>query len=657
MEQSAFFSDTPGMLPIWTWECDLYGVYTNCSPEIILCLGIVPEKALKQSIFSFQVDTKTSTQLKDIIQKKASPTEIDALFLSSQDEWINGKINIFEQNDENGTVIGWHGFNQIFLPNFSVPAESTGELDTSFSPPPSSFHGSNVSGIAIDRGSLAPSSTFWTPLAHESMTDQKTRIQDGFPAVMTVPFKFGSYGAGIIEIVNDTKEHNWNEEDSELVEEVSIQLGSTLEKLLLQAILSREIQERTRAEEEILRRNQDLARLHQISQQLGKQTKPEEVFDFLYNTLGEMIDNRDLIIAIYNKNMEPTFPVVSQDGRLVTVHNDAYASSILHYVSMEKSPLLITGDRPEEYEAHHIVLPERLPSALIAVPLMAGDRPIGAIILQNFESDKTYNFVHMELLSTIATQTTAILENVNLFQEIRNALKAIETRERYQAKIARSVATLSQSGSSSINAVFELIGQATECSRIAYIQLFEAGDENRWKTIKTWRSPNYTPSSRDIVDYQLSIDSLQSEENYPEKGWITGPLLSRAGGGPEIAPETVGTFLLLTVPGKNLWRSYISIEQFGNQRTWQIEEIDILKVAADALSNTIIREGLMEQLQVSLNESESLYNASHHLALAANAKEMLAALSANLAPPQITKSILVLFRRDEGDRIMETRLS
>ena len=641
------------MLPIWTWECDHNGIYTTCSPEIILCLGISPEKTLQQPIYSFRVDKNTATLLKEGIRNGKVPTEIDSLFQNSQDEWVKVKINFFEQKDVNGDLTGWHGFNQIVLPE-TLEAKAT--VETTATPLPEVLRqpfGSTDIGIAIAYEQTKPATNFWTGLAHQANISHQTQTQNGRPAVIAVPFNFGDNGAGVIEIVDDHHERTWNEEDTLMVEEVSLQLASMLEKILLKAVLSQEIQERTRAEKEILRRNQDLARLHQISQQLGKQTKPEEVYDFLYKTLGEMIDNRNLIIAIYDKNQEPAFPVVSHNGQFVTIRDEPYAASILKYVTEEKSPLLITGNHPEEFVSHRLVLPEKRPLSLVAVPLMAGDRPIGAIILQDYESEKTYNFIHMELLSTIAMQTTAILDNVNLFQEIHLALKAIETRERYQAKIARAVATLSQSGSASLGSVFELIGQATQCTRITYIQLFEAGDENRWKIIKTWNSPDYKPSPNDSADYQISIDSLKSEDNYPEKGWITGPLLTQAGIKPDKTHQTIGSFLLLTVPGKNLWRSYISIEQLGSQRTWQIEEIDILKVAADALSNTIIREGLMEQLQVSLNESESLYNASHHLALAANAKEMLAALSANLAPPQITKSILVLFLRNENDRIIQ----
>lgn len=652
MAQPVLFSDTPGMLPIWTWECNLEALYTVCSPEIILCLGITPEKSLGESIYSFHIHPDTSVLLKDALSKGKVPAELPATFISSKDEPIKGKINIFELKNEDGKLVGWHGFNQIFLPDnaeFSIPFESPANI--SVEKLPQSINTSRT-GIALDHGHFKTPSTFWTETAQHSFNTHLPQIENGKPAVIAVPFRFGSYGTGLLEIVDDTHTRTWSKGEKQLVEGVITQLTSTLEKLLLQAILEKENRERTRAEEEILRRNQDLAKLAQIGQQLGKLSSSEEVFHFLYTTMGEMIDNQNMTIALYNKDKEVIFPFVSSNGNIVSIQKDPFVTSILRYVTTEKEPLLVTGTSIEEFEKYHITPPERIPAALIAVPMLAGERPVGTIILQDFQNYNAYNFIHLELLSTIAGQATAAIENANLFQEIRDALKAIEVRELYQANIGRAVATLSQNGTQSLNTFLELIGKATQCSRVSYIQYFEAGDENRWKTIKTWNAPDYIPSLSITADYQTSIDSLPHEENYPEKGWISGTLLGKPGLQIKTTtPPEIGSFLLLTVPGKSLWRSYVSIEQMGCQRVWKNEEINILKVAADALSNTIIREGLMEQLQASLNETESLYNASHHLALANNVKEMLASLSVNLAAPQINKSILVLFEHDENERI------
>ena len=56
----------------------------------------------------------------------------------------------------------------------------------------------------------------------------------------------------------------------------------------------------------------------------------------------------------------------------------------------------------------------------------------------------------------------------------------------------------------------------------------------------------------------------------------------------------------------------------------QQDEINILRVAADAIANTFVREDLLTQLRANLDETESLYNASNRLVVANDFQEMLA---------------------------------
>ncbi len=106
------------------------------------------------------------------------------------------------------------------------------------------------------------------------------------------------------------------------------------------------------------------------------------------------------------------------------------------------------------------------------------------------------------------------------------------------------------------------------------------------------------------------------------------------------------SILLLSVHGKSSTPSIIAFENSTTDRTWRNEEIGFLRVAADALSNTYIREDLVDQLQVSLDETENLYNASHQLSLANSFEEMLQSITHGLYIPDINRGVLVLFESD-----------
>ena len=56
--------------------------------------------------------------------------------------------------------------------------------------------------------------------------------------------------------------------------------------------------------------------------------------------------------------------------------------------------------------------------------MLAGDRPVGVILVEDFEKENAYTSVDVELLSTISAQATTALENSNLFQEITSALQS-----------------------------------------------------------------------------------------------------------------------------------------------------------------------------------------------------------------------------------------
>ena len=109
--------------------------------------------------------------------------------------------------------------------------------------------------------------------------------------------------------------------------------------------------------------------------------------------------------------------------------------------------------------------------------------------------------------------------------------------------------------------------------------------------------------------------------------------------------------MLMAVQGKASTPSFIGFESTTATREWRNEEIGFLRVAADALSNTYIREDLVDQLQVSLDETENLYNASHQLSLANSYDEMLKSITHGLFIPDINRGILVLFENNDQNEV------
>ena len=137
------------------------------------------------------------------------------------------------------------------------------------------------------------------------------------------------------------------------------------------------------------------------------------------------------------------------------------------------------------------------------------------------------------------------------------------------------------------------------------------------------------------------------KQNLVERGQSAGT--SKSLPSPErvlLEAQNIRSTLLLAVPGQNQIPSFIGFDQLDEYREWQYEEIYALQVAANALANTLAREDLLDQLQVSLDETEQLYNTSHRLALANNFQDMIAALTQDMKTSNINRGALITFEYD-----------
>ena len=65
---------------------------------------------------------------------------------------------------------------------------------------------------------------------------------------------------------------------------------------------------------------------------------------------------------------------------------------------------------------------------LVGVPIVAGDRVLGSILLENHERENAFGEAEVRLLSTVAASMGVALENARLFDETQRLLKETEQR-------------------------------------------------------------------------------------------------------------------------------------------------------------------------------------------------------------------------------------
>ena len=301
-----------------------------------------------------------------------------------------------------------------------------------------------------------------------------------------------------------------------------------------------------------------------------------------------------------------------------------------------------------------IELPERIPASLLAIPMITGEHVLGAIVVQDFTRENAFDTLHEELLSTAAAQATTALENSELFQQMQFALQAIEIRERYQANVARSAAILTEFGTKSLPEVLKVLGQAAQSSRVYFAHVQEDERGLFWSATAEWSDPAVAYLFDKTRMLHLPVLSyLNWSQQLREKGWTVTQSTDTTPEAEFLNSQHIHSTLLLAVPGSTSTPSFVAFDNLSASRIWQNEEINALRVAADAISNTFVREGLLEQLQVTLEETEGLYKASNRLALANDMQEMVSAVLSSVRTSEINRAVLLLFEYDTYNKVTQ----
>jgi PAS domain S-box-containing protein len=178
------------------------------------------------------------------------------------------------------------------------------------------------------------------------------------------------------------------------------------------------------------RRAHELAVLMRLGQTISANLDLHTVLETTYQSIGLLMDNDAFWIATYEQNAtHAQFLLRIDQGKHYATDRFSINSGIAGFVMRSGKPFL--GDqRYMETELHHIQplhFGKTTPvEAIICVPLLIGDRVIGAMSTQSY-SKNVYSKSDMELLVKLAQPIAIALENARLFEAERAARDRIET--------------------------------------------------------------------------------------------------------------------------------------------------------------------------------------------------------------------------------------
>ncbi len=215
---------------------------------------------------------------------------------------------------------------------------------------------------------------------------------------------------------------------------------------------NQDITERKRIEADVLRKNQSLTLLHQLSHLLNKLTLPAEIPERLSELISRVFDNRNLYIALYDEATNTvSFPVYQINGKpRVPMLKRTMGNGLTEYVIRTGAPLLISDRQEEALAERGIALIGASSLCYLGVPMLLDGRAIGVVAVQDYERANIYDAGHVELLSTIAAAAAIALSNARHHEglekelaerrRMEEALRASELRFRHLLQDIQSVA-------------------------------------------------------------------------------------------------------------------------------------------------------------------------------------------------------------------------
>ena len=250
----------------------------------------------------------------------------------------------------------------------------------------------------------------------------------GIGSMMLIPLISGTEIYGLLEMARKEKT---SPADLARVESIAGQLTSAIG--------------RRRAEEETLQKNKQLAMLNHLSQTLNKLASIPEILERTSNLIGQVFDNRNLYIALYDEATNyVSFPIYWMAGEKRNFFEGRpLGSGLTEFVIRTRMPVLISDNVSQVLSEHGVTPIGTMCKCYLGVPLLVDQRLIGVIAVQDYEHENVYTTNHVELLSTIASQTAIAIENANLYEtsqkELRERRRADESlrasEERYRAVV------------------------------------------------------------------------------------------------------------------------------------------------------------------------------------------------------------------------------
>ncbi len=231
-------------------------------------------------------------------------------------------------------------------------------------------------------------------------------------SMLLVPLLVSGQTQAIIVLNDMEREHAFSPDDVRLLETLAGSMSVALENARL-------FDETQRLLKETERRSSELAVINSIQQGMARDLNFQSIVDLVGDKLRELFATGDLAIHWRDEKTNIVHSLyVYEHGERLPYHTLTYDPARPINQALQTGQPVVLGDRAAMDAIGIKTVPGTDASlSCVFVPVMVGERLIGAISIESFEREHAFGDAEVHLLSTIGSSMGVALENARLLDE------------------------------------------------------------------------------------------------------------------------------------------------------------------------------------------------------------------------------------------------
>lgn len=198
------------------------------------------------------------------------------------------------------------------------------------------------------------------------------------------------------------------------------------------------------AQYQLRRQVNELRSLSVVTQAMRAQLNLDTLLKTIYLQVAHLLDVNNFLVALYDQQEKFVYyPLAIRAGseeQRPNEERDAIANPLLAHVLATRAPLLLNQDTPDEGSLTLKALREPATSWL-GMPLLAGGRTIGAMVVYTTTTEARLSADHLRLLNIVTASASIAIENAQLYHQQTARVGQLATLNAIGALLSGSLAS------------------------------------------------------------------------------------------------------------------------------------------------------------------------------------------------------------------------